>query len=471
MITMCLFAMMVASLSVKAQEVTITLFPGWNWISYPNAVSMEISEALGTFTPMNGDKIKGQFSNSSYNNGYWRGGVTHFMPGMGYMYYSSRSEVTSFVFATTSNSIVETDTITDITAMSATVGSTVTIGEGNHVFVRGVCWSTEPMPDVDGSRTTDATVTGNFSSTLTGLISNTVYYVRAYVVTDYGLVYSEEQSFTTLDNSNNGNVPEGAINGLFSINADGDQVYFSQGNLQYIGSAATPYWKFADNQWDYLGTTTGQNSTNQNVDRDLFGWGTSGYSHGAVCYQPWSTSTNYSDYNAYGSYSYNLYDGTGKADWGYNAISNGGNQLNQWRTLTYDEWCYVIHQRSTISGIRWARGTVNGVKGIILFSDDWTISNYPLISTNGGNFSSNTISASDWTNIFENNGAIFLPAAGQRSNTWLNVVGSHGYYWSSSYLYNSSAYDVHFSDDILYQQGGNDYRHYGHSVRLVRDAE
>ena len=37
MITMCLLAMMAASLSVKAQEVTITLFPGWNWISYPNS--------------------------------------------------------------------------------------------------------------------------------------------------------------------------------------------------------------------------------------------------------------------------------------------------------------------------------------------------------------------------------------------------------------------------------------------------
>ena len=76
---------------------------------------------------------------------------------------------------------------------------------------------------------------------------------------------------------NPGEVPVGAISGKFTINANGDQVYFSQGNLQYIGSAATPYWKFADNQWDYLGTTTGQNSSNQNVDRDLFGWGASGW--------------------------------------------------------------------------------------------------------------------------------------------------------------------------------------------------
>lgn len=35
MITMCLVAMMAASLSLKAQEVTITLMPGWTWISVP----------------------------------------------------------------------------------------------------------------------------------------------------------------------------------------------------------------------------------------------------------------------------------------------------------------------------------------------------------------------------------------------------------------------------------------------------
>ena len=40
--------------------------------------------------------------------------------------------------------------------------------------------------------------------------------------------------------------PVGAINGLFSVSAT-QQVYFSKGNLQYIGSAATPYWQFAEN--------------------------------------------------------------------------------------------------------------------------------------------------------------------------------------------------------------------------------
>ena len=54
------------------------------------------------------------------------------------------------------------------------------------------------------------------------------------------------------------------LSGIFTINASGTTVQFSKGNLQYIGSASTPYWKFADNQWDYLGTSTNQNYSNYN---------------------------------------------------------------------------------------------------------------------------------------------------------------------------------------------------------------
>ena len=57
-ITMCLIAMVVASLSVKAQEVTITLMPGWTWISVPITEVQDFATTLGSFTPMDGDIIK-----------------------------------------------------------------------------------------------------------------------------------------------------------------------------------------------------------------------------------------------------------------------------------------------------------------------------------------------------------------------------------------------------------------------------
>lgn len=383
------------------------------------------------------------------------------------MYYSSRNEVASLVFAKPVSSLVTTLEPTDITAVGAVVGSTVTIGQGNHVFTRGVCWGTEPNPTVDNSYAIGEAVDGDLG-VMTGLLEpNTTYYVRAYVVTDLGLAYGNELSFTTEDGPG---FPTGAINGLFSVGED-VQVYFSQGNLQYIGSAETPYWKFAENQWDCLGSSTGQNSSDQNVDRDLFGWGTSGYNHGAGCYQPWSTSNNYADYYAYGSAQYNLYDQTGQADWGSNAISNGGNYENTgWRTLTQPEWDYVFNSRTTESGIRYAKANVNGVNGVILLPDDWDSSTYNLNNTNqnGASFSNNTITSSQWATL-EDAGSVFLPAAGDRGETSVYDVGSYGLYWSASYFSGYDAWYVYFSGNYLYTDYNRRYN--GFSVRLVAPSE
>ena len=197
-IVVCLFALLAVSLSAKAQEITITLEPGWNWISYPNAEEMDVASALGDFVPMSGDIVRSRFGSSTYLNGRWKGGVTHFIPGWGYMYYSSRTEDTEFVFAQPSSTSVATAMPTDVTATSAIVGGMVMLPGGTHVFLRGVCWGTAPSPDIDGSHTTEETGIGSFSSTLEGLNPNTIYYVRAYAVSDHGLAYGNELSFITL---------------------------------------------------------------------------------------------------------------------------------------------------------------------------------------------------------------------------------------------------------------------------------
>ena len=279
---------------------------------------------------------------------------------------------------------------------------------------------------------------------------------------------------------NPGEVPTGAISGKFTINANGDQVYFSQGNLQYIGSAATPYWKFADHQWDYLGTTTGQNSSDQNVDRDLFGWGTSGWNNGNMYYQPYNTESNYDPNTGYGygptdgtNYYYDLTGDYANADWGvYNAIANGGNMPNQWRTLTSSEWNYIFSSRNTPSGIRYAKGSVNGVNGVIILPDSWSASTYALNYTNlsAAPYTGNTITLTDWA-IMETNGAVFLPAAGNRYGTSVRYVGSFGNYWSSSYSLSDYAWDVCFDSSFLGTHSYGYSRYNGFSVRLVRSAQ
>lgn len=265
-------------------------------------------------------------------------------------------------------------------------------------------------------------------------------------------------------------LPEGALNGEFTINSNGDKVYFSKGNLKYSNGI----WSFHEQQYDRCFTSNGDVTSyyTSTGTFDLFCWGTSGYNHGAVAYQPWSTSTDGGDYYAYGNISYNLYDQTGQADWGYNAMSNGGNAENSgWRTLSNGEWNYIINTRTTSSGIRYARANVNNLNGVILLPDNWSTSYYTLNSTNNSsaNYSTNQITAEQW-NTLELYGAVFLPAAGlgRETSTTVTFAGSNGYYWSASRC-NADAYLLFFDDYRL--MTGDYYRPGGGSVRLVRNVQ
>ena len=391
--------------------------------------------------------------------------------------YATNSAGTSYgseVSFTTADDIsaptVTTGQVTEITQTTATGSGDVTNDGGASVTTRGVCWSTSHNPTTNDSHVSGGSGTGSFTVNITGLTANTTYYVRAYAVNSVGTSYGSEVSFTTL--APGSTIPAGAIDGLFTINASGDQVYFAQGNLQY--KATTGVWRFAPNQYDYIG------DDNENIDEtyngwiDLIGWGTSGYDHGGLSYQPWDTCTDAANYYAYGFDTYNLFDETGQADWGYNAISNGGNTTQQWRTLTggnSGEWYYVFNSRSTASGIRYAKAKVNNVNGVILLPDNWSASTYSLNNTNqtSASYNSNVISATQW-NTLQAAGAVFLPAGGYRSKIWVENAGSYGLYWSASYCDESRAYGVYFEDGVLRPSRGGS-RDIGRNVRLVIPAE
>ena len=231
----------------------------------------------------------------------------------------------------------------------------------------------------------------------------------------------------------------GKLPGAFTINADGDQVWFSQGNLQYVGT-----WQFAENQWDYFGTDQ------YNDHRDLFDFGT-------------GKNPNYTPASAIG---YSLSD-----DWGINLITNGGNTANLWRTLTSSEWKYLIEDRTPTSGVRYAKATVNNLAGLIILPDDWSTSYYALSNTNtaGAAYTSNEISSADWTSMLETHGAVFLPAAGTRngSSTPENV-GVNGYYNSTTPSENASEF-LYFTSSLIHPKDILSKK-YGMSVRLVSET-
>ncbi|MCR5554137.1 MAG: hypothetical protein K6F29_01220, partial [Bacteroidales bacterium] len=169
-------------------------------------------------------------------------------------------------------------------------------------------------------------------------------------------------------------------------------------------------------------------------------------------------------------------------DWGvYNAIYNPKTQTTDapgtWRTLTKDEWVYLLNTRPTASNIRYAKATVCGIVGLIIVPDNCSNTYYPLtnVNTAGAAYTSNIIGATDWAKM-ENVGCVFLPAAGLRDGPLVFNVGSAGYYWSATYytyyssIYAYYAYCLGFGSIDLHPSDNNS-RGYCISVRLVKDVE
>jgi hypothetical protein len=358
--------------------------------------------------------------------------------------------------------------VTEIAQTSAKCGGKVTNDGGSEVTNRGVCWSTMENPVVSDNATDDGSGLGDFVSNISGLSAGVTYYVRAYATNGVGTEYGEQKSFTTLPVYE---VPIGALDGLFSVSAT-KQVWFSRGNLQY--QASTNTWRFAENQTNYAGNGNSSMTSTYSGWIDLFGWGTSNYCHGANNYWPWSTSVTHSDYHAYGSSSYHLYDKTGEADWGYNRIQNGGNQENYgWRTLTNAEWEYLFVGRQTSSGILFVKAEVNGVNGLILLPDGWIASIYEFNNANSSTipFSYNVINVTDW-NLLQTHGAVFLPAGGCRSIRDIREAGTVGYYWSACNKNASAiAYYLQFSSITVNPNQDESGRGIGRLVRLVYDKQ
>ncbi len=92
---------------------------------------------------------------------------------------------------------VTTNTISSITATTATGGGNVANDGGATVTARGVCWSTTQNPTTANSKTSDGAGAGVFTSNITGLTENSTYYLRAYATNSAGTSYGGQVNFTT----------------------------------------------------------------------------------------------------------------------------------------------------------------------------------------------------------------------------------------------------------------------------------
>ena len=284
-------------------------------------------------------------------------------------------------------------------------------------------------------------------------------------------------------------IDNGALPGMFSI-SDTSQIRFSMGNLQY--QASTGIWRFAERQFDFIGRTNSQISSTNVLWIDLFGWGTSGYHNQNDTYNmffyPYSSSSdlvnetyNYDGYGPSHGIVWPFLSGeSANYDWGiYNPISNGGNVDGIWRTLSNEEWIYLLRERNNASN-KWGLAMVCDINGIILLPDYFERPDNIVFNIGSNNgFLNNNYNLDEWRHM-EAAGAVFLPAAGFRTNVYVYHNGSMGFYWTSSYVSKGLAYHItlnetgassQFNDYYRESNGKQFNRHYGMSVRLVQDVE
>jgi hypothetical protein len=86
---------------------------------------------------------------------------------------------------------------TDVAKTSATAGGTVTDEGGSPVISRGVVYGFEADPTLSSGSAAAGSGLGTFTAQLTGLLPNSLYYVRAYATNALGTSYGEQFTFTT----------------------------------------------------------------------------------------------------------------------------------------------------------------------------------------------------------------------------------------------------------------------------------
>ncbi len=268
--------------------------------------------------------------------------------------------------------------------------------------------------------------------------------------------------------------PPAPKQGLFSI-SETQKVNISRGNLQY--QASTKKWRFAQRQFDRCGIGGDEstvywndNGTQRKCDNsqisetyggwiDIFGWGTSGVGDANP---PYFTETKIAQY----PYSW--------SDWGQNTI--GTYAPNKWRTMTIDEWKYLIERRKvdgdagySFVRLKFGSNPTDTVTGVIIYPDDFTWSDVDISAIGVGKEKFTEIDATIW-NALEQVGCVFLPGSGYRSKNKILAFYTNGFYWSATAEDKDNAYLMRFFNDDHNINYISYFTYFGLAVRLVRDV-
>ncbi len=248
---------------------------------------------------------------------------------------------------------------------------------------------------------------------------------------------------------------KGELPGIFSVSAD-KQVQFSKANLEYLPARQTYF--FAAHQM-FAQTELNRWISEKCLDfEDLYGWGTGDH---AI-----KTSTDDADYPSF-------------KDWGKNEILNTTYEAGTWRTMTKDEWDYLLNGRENAAQ-KCAIGQITMGKyapflGMFLLPDEFEMPQGLEMDMDAQEWTVNAYDAETLLRL-EKAGVIFLPATGWRENITINDIevggtdrGYHGYYWTATESGADKAQMLYI--DKVGPSFDARPRHQGMSVRLVKDVK
>lgn len=240
---------------------------------------------------------------------------------------------------------------------------------------------------------------------------------------------------------------DGALLGKFTINEDGDQVYFSKGNLYWDGDS----FEFETNQYDYPSWEFNSNHVGH------FYWSIDA-SQAYTKFPEIIYETRF----GFGNFFTNSTAETANPDFTVNDIKG------KYRTLSKDEWRYLLDNHEH------RNAGVNDVLGLVIAPDDF---DGELLDRYADDAALATYNL------------VFLPYAGKRSGDNTDKSGSCGQYWSAS-LERVHDYDdedrfyfyyIYFRDDDISVVECNNFFHsdshstiedlqQARAVRLVADV-
>ena len=324
---------------------------------------------------------------------------------------------------------VITDTVSNISDVSATCGGNVISDGGDSVIARGVCWSTSPSPTITNSHTTDSCGTGIFTNVLTGLTPATTYYVRAYATNSVGTAYGEEVNFITESRDAQ---PCPGLTTVFDI--DGNVYNTVQIGAQCWMKENLKTTKYANNtpitQWNYTATD------------DTPYW-----------FYPAMDASNKTTYGLLYNWSAVMH-GTASSEANPSGVQ--GICPARWHVPSDAEWTQLTNYVRSVPEFQC--GDVAGkIAKALAARTGWDSYLVPCV-------------VGDTNSPYNASGFSALPASTVTNGSWYGF-GLYAYFWSSTESGARNASYRSLERDKTYVINGAEGKEYGFSVRCILDTE